>query len=848
MYTEGVCNHSFLDANDHRFTIYTAADAGLDQFTVNAQGQGMQRIPEGHTTSIRLGDMRSTGTCVNTYGAMGNNKGSEALFYTLRVTPQDALIFIDYAVVARRYDHSPREAGEFIIRVVGHDSDGRWNNFPLNDSLWYCVPAPHFAGTLAAPWVDGRPGNEMGGTTCSYCYKPWTKVAINLEDYIYDSVRVEMYTSDCIYNVDPIYAYIAGSSQPLVITSTGCPSGATEAVDSLYAPEGMLSYVWYCSNSGPINVYNAEELASATFRRLYPPEGERSESNLYLPTIADFVATSGAHAGDTLTEQTFKCVMTSALDPDKPFESVVYANVYNVKPVVSFNSQVDCDGRVILDNTSFTPHLGETVLVDSLTRWVFYDNPNCTGTPIDTLVGDSVIFQPSERGVYGMQVWAFTNDSTCNSVKNTQIVIPEIPQAVIDVEREGMCKDDSVSLHNQTPDIVSYCWYFADDTVCGDATHDHNTVTRLFPSNVNTVVLSVTNSVGCSDTATVEVAVFFSPELTIVGDTFVCDGTQTDIRVVSATEGCTYQWYYHYDVPGETPFSQGEALRETPGSVENTYYVLVTSPQGCRAWDSVRVHKIATHITITPGNGAICPGDTAVLEASGAYHYLWESDPYDPTLAGQETLAEISVSPSSTTTYSLVGYGPNECVVAPEQQMVTVVPYPVLDVRLTPSYIDEEEPIVVFTDLSEYGYRTSWLVNGVPTFQGSPVTYRFDDLYDSVVHITMQSFNIVGCMSDTTFTIPVNHFGIWVPNVFAPGMEDNGEFALHTINELEDFTIYFYDRRGDLVFSSTNPHFSWDGTHDGNPCTQDAYVYIYRYRRVGRTDYHYQKGSVLLLR
>ena len=173
------------------------------------------------------------------------------MFYTMMVTPQNALLFIDYAIVARKYDHSPAEAGEFLIRVCGKNSStNQWNNAPLTDSLWYNVPAPHYSGALPAPWVDGRPGPAAGGTTCGYCYKPWTRVAISLMNYLYDSVRVEVYTSDCIYDVDPIYAYIAGSCQPMLITASGCPQGMSDAIDTLKAPEGLLTYKWYVSENG----------------------------------------------------------------------------------------------------------------------------------------------------------------------------------------------------------------------------------------------------------------------------------------------------------------------------------------------------------------------------------------------------------------------------------------------------------------------------------------------------------------------------------------------------------------------------------------------------------------------
>ena len=101
--------------------------------------------------------MRSTGQSVYNINQDGNNKGSEALYYTMQVTPQNAIILINYAIVTRRYPHPTNEAGEFNIRICGKNSStGQWNNYPLNDSLWINIPAPNFNTTLPAPWVDGR--------------------------------------------------------------------------------------------------------------------------------------------------------------------------------------------------------------------------------------------------------------------------------------------------------------------------------------------------------------------------------------------------------------------------------------------------------------------------------------------------------------------------------------------------------------------------------------------------------------------------------------------------------------------------------------------------------------------
>lgn len=406
------CGHTFFDANGKRFQIIGPANAGIDQFTISpGSDTGMTRIPPGYTHSIRLGDMRSTGQAVplgETSMTPRNNKGAEALFYTMQVNPSNSLLIINYAIVARRFSHSAYDAGEFLIRVVKKNDDGTWPNAPINDSLWYKVSAPTFEGSeMPAGWEVGA-GN-VGAWPCTYAYKPWSKVAINLNNYLYEHVRIEMYTSDCIYSADPIYAYISGDYQSLLIHSSGCSSAQSETIDSLWAPEGLISYSWYVATEGyETDIYNFRHMDSIPMRQVSPP----SASNLYTPVLQDFIVSQGPHAGDTLPIQTFMCVMTSALDPSKPFLSKLYTNVENLKPIARANYTSDCDLHVQFTDQSGT--FGNTSVAPDSTRWIVYSD-TLNSSVLDTLWGPNPSYRFPDQGYYNVTLRVKTFGHDCGS-------------------------------------------------------------------------------------------------------------------------------------------------------------------------------------------------------------------------------------------------------------------------------------------------------------------------------------------------------------------------------------------------------------------------------------------------
>lgn len=843
------CASGTLEDNS-RFRIMTynegtGSNAGKDPNTGYVLPYVPRHLDSSLTKSVRVGQCRVSAE-------------AEALYYTLPVKPQNALLTIYYAIVIEAPGHGTNSDPAFVVRVT-KKQNGQWRQ--ISDTLCYMVSStPQSNGGSVTIGQNGW--HQFGSGYSAVYYKDWSKAVVSLNDYLWDTVRIEMMIGDCYASGHYGYCYIAGDCQAMSIASSGCPAGETDVVDTLRAPKGLLSYVWSKSASGPVeNIYNVP--STLNFTQLT----NASTNNTYLARIEDFHLTEGAGAGRDTNHQTLMCTMTSALDPAKLITSKVYVNLDNTKPICASDTTKRCDGTIILKNTSFVPGISNGVVKDS-TYWMVYDNTLCQGTPIATYRGETMSHQFSDHGYYGVTMRAMSPQSTCFTDKNMVVnamrgdVTPIRLQAV-GPRGDGhiLCDGDSVTLIDLTTPAVKHKWVFEDTTYMGNSAMACRSISRDFDHFTNPFtlfsyngdyILNDTNqadTIWCFNTLDDTIEVFVHPELTVTGDVIVCVGSPTDAHVAADVEGCNFDWYTRYNGTQSDFISRGPVLAVQPPRDTTTYFVKVTSAQGCVAWDSITTFLVRPQLKFSPEtfSGNICPGQSVMMVGSHADHYTWSAQPEDESIVYLNDTT-IQVSPKQTTVYTMIGHGSNNCDAEPLQKQVTVYPYPELKVSLSPSFIDSEDPKVTFNDDSKYGVGSAWTFGNSSPMIGNPVSHTFDNLANDSIAVHLTSYNALGCPSDTDFYMPVRLFAVWIPNTFTPNRSDNNYFRILTVNELEYFSIHIYDRDGRLVYTSKDPNFAWDGTHDGKPCPQGTFIYTIRYRRPSTTDVISRQGTISLIR
>ncbi len=791
------CNQGTApDNNKTRFQIIT--QSGNDSYS----GGNIPRIPNGAARTIRLGDMCSA-----------SNESAEALFYEMTVSPQNALIFIDYAVVLESPSHGPTGNPEFMIRVC-RKSGGQWQNAPISDSLYYIIQAPNSNdAVLPTGWARASLGS------CPYVYKTWAKVAINLYSYLYEEVRIEIYISDCNAQFHGGYCYLSGTCQPMQLAASDCAAGSSTAVATIKAPAGLNTYQWQRQTL----TSEWEDIPGAT------------DSILGVQT-ADFPEGTD---GNRVPTNNFRCVMTSTLDPNKPITSYLTTTVNNMKPYISIDTTSYCDGTIVFTDRSVAPYVvTDADEVDtSLSVWDFGD-----GSP--RVTGGVVTHRYANRGDYLVTLRSSAANGTCYAEASRDYHARKRPRLTIASDGDSViCRGTKKVFRSSTEEFLrDYLWVVHRQDGFNDTIRNDEELHYTF-QDTSVVELRVFNSEGCDTAVFMNVYAQDYPKLIVTGDTIVCNGTQSIVNVSSNIPNCTFGWYM--DPSLSTPFYSGSQLVRTPTQDEK-YYVKVTTPIGCEAWDSLSIRLMVPNMSSNINE--VCSEGEVKLQAEGAAGYKWTASPIDSTLFGQDTARVITVYPKVTTTYTMVGIGQNGCEASPLKKTIKVYPYPAPILDYTPNFVDSEDPTVTFTDKSEGSVKTIWNFHNGDIFTQRSVTYEFTDLEKDSVKVSMYTANELGCSADMSVMLPISVFAVWFPNAFTPDKTENSVFKVSTTNDIRDYSLYIYNREGLLVFSTNNVSEGWDGTYNGQKCKQGTYVYVSTYRRIETDKVVQQKGSLLLLR
>ncbi|MGB2173381.1 MAG: PKD-like domain-containing protein [Flavobacteriaceae bacterium] len=239
----------------------------------------------------------------------------------------------------------------------------------------------------------------------------------------------------------------------------------------------------------------------------------------------------------------------------------------------------------------------------------------------------------------------------CTASASVLVEVSPIPTASVTSNGPVCSGSDAQFIFSGDPDaVVTYKLNSGADTNITLSNSGTFSVTIPNVSSDQTISLVEVNNTNCGTFLSTSETVIVEPipsQPSVVSSVSYCQGDITSALTASGTD---LKWYLA--PTSGSPLSQ-VPVPDSSNTGTFSYYVSQTI-NGCeslRAEIQVQVNPIPV-ISIS-GDNTICLGETTVLTAAGGNSYVWSP--------GGETTPSITVSPTSNTTYSVIGTDADGC-------------------------------------------------------------------------------------------------------------------------------------------------------------------------------------------
>jgi len=339
--------------------------------------------------------------------------------------------------------------------------------------------------------------------------------------------------------------------------------------------------------------------------------------------------------------------------------------------------------------------------------------------------------------------------TTCSATNTVVITVNALPTAAIS-GTATICNGKSTNLSVALTGGANYSIVYSNGTTTTSVTGITASpeVISVSPAATTTyTVTSVTDGSGCTNTGTGSAVITVNP---VPGNNAgsaasVCAGNSTTIGAAS-TAGHTYSW-----TSSPSGFTSTVSNPSVSPTTTTTYTLLETiTATGCTASNTVVIT-----VNPLPGNNAgsaasICTGSSHTIgAASTAGHtYSWTSNPSGFT----STVSNPSVSPTATTTYTLVETITATGCTASNPVIITVNPLPGNNAGSAASVCTGSSTTIGAA--STAGHTYSWTSS--PAGFTSTVSNPSVSPTATTTYTLVETITATGCTASNTVVITVN--------------------------------------------------------------------------------------------
>ncbi len=428
------------------------------------------------------------------------------------------------------------------------------------------------------------------------------------------------------------------------------------------------------------------------------------------------------------------------------------------------------------------------------------NNPNIQNpiTSIDTSI------------VYGVIT---TTAIGCNDTDFVNIVVNPLPNVDAGSVSSPICAGATVLL--TATGANTYLW-----SPAAGLSNPTSDITTAGPLNASqTFTVTGTDTLGCSNTDTIQLNLVPNPTADAGPDTTICSGASVQLN---ASGGTSYVWNPAGGL--SSPFvSNPMAFPVT----STEYSVTVTDNNGCSDTDTIEVNVFSLQIE---GDTTICQGDTVEFVLPQGTSFVW-----DPTIGVGGTSTVALLYPNTSTTYTVTATNTLAGCITNGQITVNVNPSALAN--FTVKYMPGCDSLVVRTfnnSVNSDSYVWSWGDSAQSSTAFNPILFL---PYGNGRAITLVAVANNGCNDtltiDSSNVVFDDSLMAMVPNVFSPNNDGTNDcFRPEVAGWFENcYLLYVYNRWGELIFESFREGHCWDGrTKGGNFAKEGTYFYVAKVR------------------
>jgi large repetitive protein len=612
------------------------------------------------------------------------------------------------------------------------------------------------------------------------------------------------------------HTFLTAGTFNVILTVTvpgGCTYVTTRPVTVL-GPYGTLQYAGNYSCGGPVQF---QVIATSTNNITYN-FGDGNSLTTNQPVVFHQYSFPGIYLPSVVLQNNAGCSFAIPGQDSIKVDRIISGFTYS--------KQNNCGNTKFSFVDTSTAYWGK-----ALTKWNFGDGNQATGF--------AVSHSYTSSGVYTVQMIVVGNSGCADTVnKQINVVVYNNPTPVISAPASacaGSPLNFSANVQSNDP-VTTLQWIFSN----GVNSNSSNFSYTFSTPGLYTIHLIAGTINGCFDTATHQLEIYPKPNVIASPSMTLCRGSSAQLNATGAT---TWQW---------TPL-QGLSCYTCPSPIASPlqtvpYIVEGKNQFGCADQDTVVITVIQPFTMSVSPDKKICIGSSTALLASGATNYQWS-----PSAGLSNTnVSNPIASPTTTTTYRVVGYDGFNCFTDTAFVTVGVGQYPV--VNLGPDLLLSSGTLHPLTSTIQHGLIVQWQWSPSTDLSCTncplPTAYiRKDISYQ--VKVT----NDYGCAGSDTVNIKVfcESSQVFIPNAFTPdgdGINDILMVRGKGIAMVKSFRIF--NRWGQVVFEKSSfapndPSFGWNGKINGIVPGPDVFVYTAEVICDNGNSFIY-KGNVSLLK